>query len=60
MSLWAESNGLADLLGVQVLLDNALNDGGQLGIHESVAGLLESRDQLAQQEAQLQRNKNNS
>jgi hypothetical protein len=44
----AESDGEADLLGVEVVLHNALNDGGQLGLHESVARLLEARDQLTQ------------
>jgi hypothetical protein len=49
----AESDGEADILGIEVVLHDALDDGGQLGLHERVAGLLEPGDQCSQQHAQL-------
>jgi hypothetical protein len=54
----ADANGKAHLFRVKVLVDNGINDGRQLGIHEGVAGLLKAVNQLAQQEAQLKRQEN--
>jgi hypothetical protein len=49
----ADAKGQADLFGIKVVVNNALDDGGEVGIHEGVAGLLKAGDELAKQEAQL-------
>merc|ERR1719180_767012 len=43
MFSWAHADGVADLLGVEVVVDQAVNDGGQLGLHQCIALLLNAR-----------------
>merc|ERR1719352_598792 len=45
----AHADGVADLLGVEVVVDQAVNDGGQLGLHQRVALLLDARPEKAAQ-----------
>ena len=51
--LGAGGDGHADLLGVQVVVDEPVNDGGQLGLHQRVAGGLEVGQDGAEGRAQL-------
>ena len=51
--LGAGGDGHADLLGVQVVVDEPVNDGGQLGLHQRVAGGLEVGQDCAEGRAQL-------
>merc|ERR1719489_545275 len=45
----AHADGGADLLGVEVVVDQAVNDGWQLGLHQGVALLLDARPEKAAQ-----------
>merc|ERR1719352_2160304 len=45
----AHADGVADLLGVEVVVDQAVNDGRQLGLHQRVALLLDARPEKAAQ-----------
>merc|ERR1719234_460603 len=45
----AHADGVADLLGVKVVVDQAVNDGWQLGFHQGVALLLDARPEKAAQ-----------
>merc|ERR550517_1153802 len=51
---WAHADGVADLLGVEVVVDQPVDDGGQLGLHQGVALLLDAGpEKPAQGVAQL-------
>jgi len=43
----------ADLGGVQVVVDEGIDDGGQLGLHDEIAGVFKVRDQLSESMADL-------
>merc|ERR1711971_1405601 len=45
----AHADGVADLLGVEVVVHQAVNDGRQLGLHQGVALLLDARPEKAAQ-----------
>merc|ERR1719234_2431343 len=40
--LWAQSDGVANLLWVQVVIHDLVNDSGKLRLHESIALLLQA------------------
>merc|ERR1719288_432430 len=44
---WAHPDGVADLLRVEVVVDEAVDDGGQLGLHQRVALLLDGGPEKA-------------
>merc|ERR1711910_18049 len=44
---WAHPDGAADLLRVEVVVDEAVDDGGQLGLHQRVALLLDGSPEKA-------------
>merc|ERR1712112_605380 len=44
---WAHPDGVADLLRVEVVVDEAVDDGGQLGLHQRVALLLDGSPEKA-------------
>merc|ERR1711997_857904 len=46
---WAHPDGVADLLRVEVVVDEAVDDGGQLALHQGVALLLQGGAQKAAQ-----------
>merc|ERR550517_558260 len=51
---WAHADGVADLLWVEVVVDQPVDDGGQLGLHQGVAMLLDAGpEKTAQGVAQL-------
>ena len=51
---WAHADGVADLLWVEVVVDQPVDDGGQLGLHQGVALLLDAGpEKPAQGVAQL-------
>merc|ERR1711928_138163 len=51
---WAHADGVADLLWVEVVVDQPVDDGGQLGLHQGVALLLDAGpEKSAQGVAQL-------
>ena len=45
----AHPDGVADLLGVEVVVDEAVDDGGELALHQGVALLLQGGAQEAAQ-----------
>merc|ERR1719234_2955818 len=45
--LWAQSDGVANLLWVQVVIHDLVNDSGKLRLHESIALLLQACPQQA-------------
>ena len=45
----AHPDGVADLLGVQIVVDEAVDDGGELALHQGVALLLQGGAQEAAQ-----------
>merc|ERR1712180_183284 len=51
--LGAGGDGGADLLGVEVVVDQPVDDGRQLGLHQGLAGPLQAGEQLAIGGAQL-------
>ena len=46
---WAHPDGVADLLWVEVVVDQPVDDGGQLGLHQGVALLLDRGPEKASQ-----------
>merc|ERR1712140_36792 len=44
---WAHPDGVAHLLWVEVVVDEAVDDGGQLGLHQRVALLLDGSPEKA-------------